>query len=126
MAISQIAFRDRQDNCIICQFDGDKVLLSNGEVITESANAHRKRTFKGDNLKVAKITRKNWQAAARAYCDKIGYFKSVDTLEAERLDFDNPPAGIEETEAPFEFIQDWAKSENPMGLTLSGKRYGSR
>lgn len=103
--ITQIAFKDRLGQVIVAKFDNNKVLLSNGEIITESANAHRRRTQKGNNLKINPITKKNWERATVVFCDKTGFSIRVPQIQAERMDFDNPPQPKTLDTTPFAWIE---------------------
>lgn len=108
---NQVAYKDRKDRIIAYKFEDGQLICSTGEIVTESANQHRKRTAKGENLKVNKITKKNWKTATRQHADKIGFCKKVDTSIAEFLDFDNLPQPETIDETPFAFIEEWAKKE---------------
>ena len=109
---NQTAFRDRYDRIRCYKFESGKIFCSNGETLEYSANYYRAKTERGrKNLKVTKLTKNNWKAAARIHADSAGYFKSVDVTISEFLDFDNLSQPLEIDEAPLGIVEKWLKKE---------------
>lgn len=109
MSAKQAAFKNRKNHLIAYRFENGVLYCSNGEQITKSANEYRKRTAKGDNLKVTGVTSANWKATARIHADSLGFFKSVDTLAADKLDINNLPQPEDDGINIYTIVKEWAK-----------------
>ena len=102
---NQVVFKDKKDRLIGYRFEKDTLFCTNGEQIIKSANHWRKRTAKGENLKVVKVTKSNWKRTAKVHADRLGFFIKLDTLACEKMDLENLPQPEEIDETPMAFIE---------------------
>lgn len=105
--MSTIGFINRKDEVRTYTWNGQSIEVSNGEVLTQSANEFRKRTAKGNNLTVTTLTKKNWESAARIHADKAGFWKTASERQIALL----PKEGTTNPEPELKIVQDWIDGE---------------
>lgn len=105
---TQVAFSNYHNKIRIYTWNGTSIETNEGEVLTESANAYLKRTARGENKKIAALTSKNWEKAARAHADRDGFFKQTSERDLAAL-----TAGTHKvtTEPDFQIVKKWLDHE---------------